>query len=52
MTSHRGSIADIFGERKYVDVVGFKEVLYDSGCMGSGVIMLINDTTWLLLEKW
>ena len=29
--------------RQYVDVIGFKDILYDSGCMGSGVIVLINN---------
>ncbi|XP_041351003.1 gamma-aminobutyric acid type B receptor subunit 2-like [Gigantopelta aegis] len=38
--------------RQYVYVVGSKEVLYDSGCMRSGVVLLKNDTTWLPLEKW
>ena len=35
---------------QHVDVVGSKEVLYDFVCMKSGVVMLINDITWLLLE--
>ena len=38
--------------RQHAHVVGSKEVSYDSGCMGSGIVMLINDATWLLLEKW
>ena len=36
---------------QHVDVVVSKEGFYDSGCMGSGVAMLMNDTTWLLLER-
>ena len=38
--------------RQHVDVVGFKDVLYDSSCKRSGVVILTNDTTWLLLETW
>ena len=34
----------------HVDVVVFKEVLFDSGCVGSGIEELIIHTTWLLLD--
>ena len=31
-------------------VVDFQEVVYNSNCMGSGVAVLINEPTWLLME--
>ena len=37
--------------RQHVQL-GTEDLLYNSGYMGSGVVMLMNDTTWLLLEKW
>ena len=43
MTLYMCYIGDM--SRLHVDVVGLKAVLYDSGRMASGVVMLINDTT-------
>ena len=33
------------------DDIGSQEVLYDSGYMGSGTVLLINDTIWQLLDN-
>ena len=56
MMPHIGNMSDGHaGLRQHANVDGFKNVLYDSGymaIMGSGVVMPIRNTTWLLFEKW
>ena len=42
--SVRGNVWPAFGPRQRVDVDGSEEVMYNSGCMGSNVIMPTNDT--------
>ena len=53
MTSHTFSIGDISRQNEGKNMLMLAQKLCTIlAVSGSGIVMVVNNTTWLLLEKW